>query len=683
MSTALTLTSNDLNELAALPRSVRDEVLQLEQICKEIASAKSVSAGIREAMQRHGVKEGTIKRKFNSWRKRGWRALVNNSKVGRAKAALDIGDTFKGYCERNQRSSAEAYRQMMRDFRNGKPFPDIGTWREVWRAEHPDIGTPDRCPMDYTPRGWHYTNLMKSCGLSKYEINAARIGRGRARDFLPSVYSSRVDLPVGSMMMIDDMWLDAKVNFPGNTKAQRCIELAVVDVASGCRFAYGMKPRMENLETGRMRNLNDCDMRQLLAHILCNVGFNSEGCRIVVEHGTAAASSELEEIIKQLSCGLVTFERGGMISDALHKGLYCGQPRGNYKRKAALESQHSLVHTVAAALAGQIGKDRDHSPEQMYGLEQHNNQLLKAAAALPPERAKLLMLPLLDFFTFRAAYAELIDIMNRRDWHNLEGWIECGYTDTRYRISPASNNWIRKEQLLDLPPDEYAVLYGAIQAFPEKYSATVKLSPQDVFDAGAKNFTRLPKACMPQILGDRLAVIKTVRDDGLITYCNQEFGPSEFRYLARDIETPDGFRTHLEAGRKYVVHINPFNLDECFISDVDSGSYIGLARRWQTVSKVNVEAIERMAGKQAHIEAELRAPLARRGAKLIKEKVEMHRNNAAVFSGAPVSDEEIFRAEKVNTTRINADDLAAITERPRFDDDDEFSDEEISNLLTD
>ena len=630
------LSHTELNEISQLPQAIRREVLQLEADCRAMGKARTISAGARDVATRRGVSESTALRRYSVWRKNGWRGLVNKAKLGNPKAALDVGDLYKGYCEGNQRSSSEGYRAMMRDFREGKYFEDLGTWREVWAAENPDIATPHNCPVDYVPRGWTYRNLQRVAGLSKYEIAASRIGRGTARDLLPSVYSTRAGMAVGAMYMFDDMWHDAKVNFAGNSKAQRIIELAVVDVASACRFAYGMKPRREDLDTGRMRNLNECDMRQLLAHVLINVGYHPDGCRMVVEHGTAAASAALDQAIVRLTNGVVAFERSGIISDPIHKGLWCGQPRGNYKRKAALESQHSLAHTVAAALAGQIGRNRDNSPEQMYGLEHYNNQLIKATAARPPERAKLLMLPLLEFDTYRAAIDDLYRAMNLRRWHNLEGWQECGYTATQYRVSPASNDWMPMERIVDLPAHEYQMLYAAIQAAPADFSRTVKLAPLEVFDAGRRELVRLPKSCMPEILGERLAVVKTLHADGLIIYQNQEFGPSEFRYLARTVTDPHGFEVPLKPGRKYAIHINPFELGECFVSDAESGAYIGLATRWQTVCKTHVQALEKQAGKQAHIEAQLRAPIARRGQKLIKAKIEMHRNNANVLGGGPI-----------------------------------------------
>jgi hypothetical protein len=77
--------------------------------------------------------------------------------------------------------------------------------------------------------------------------------------------------------------------------------------------------------------------------------------------------------------------------------MFEGARKGNYRFKGAIESFFNLVRNETAMLPGQVGKDRDHSPEQMVGLERYNNQLLKAAAELKPEEAARLKFPVLEW----------------------------------------------------------------------------------------------------------------------------------------------------------------------------------------------------------------------------------------------------------------------------------------------
>jgi hypothetical protein len=118
------------------------------------------------------------------------------------------------------------------------------------------------------------------------------------------------------------------------------------------------------------------------------------------------------------------------------------------------------------------------------------------------------------------------------------------------------------------------------------------------------------------------------------------------------------------------------------VSDKDSEAFIGLARRWQTVGKNNTEALNHQVGKQMHIEAELRTPLARRGQKLIQQKGEMHDHNARVMRGEPITDEELFRAEQIAEANPDRGDFEAVTERRNEAPADEFSNDEITKLFT-
>ncbi len=651
----------DLEFFSSLPAKVREETTLWGEICQRIDGKKNKSAAILEEANYYAHIEGfsasTVRRKYYDWKRSGWMGLVNQAKVGRVSSIRDIGEYFKEYCANNQRSSQAAWRELMRDFRNGKYFPDIGTWRDVWALKFPNKQVPKRCPSDWIPAGWTYRTLMRYDGLTQYEITATRIGRATARDFLPSVYSTRVGLKAGSIYMFDDMWHDARVNFLGhNLKAQRPIELACLDVFSACKVAYGIKPRLEDLDKGKLNNLCESDMRMLLAHVLINLGYRKDGTQLVVEHGTAAVGGELEALLDQLTNGAVTLKRSGIINEQIHKGLFLGQGRGNFKLKAALESSHSLAHSAAASLPGQMGKNRDSAPEQQYGMQQYNNQLVKAWSALPLERANLLRMPFLPFDQYVSVIGDLYQELNWRTYHNLEGWEESGLVTSEFRLSLTTDEWLPMESLFSGDQPVNPLLMSALENIPG-LCRTRKLSPQEVWNKGKDELERLPKCVMPLILGPRLATECTVHNDGLIKYHNREYGPGEFRYLAHEVQAANGFYVKLQAGRKYSVHINPFDLDECFVSDPDSGAFIGIAKRWKTVRKDDSEALNHSVGKQRHIESQLLKPLVARDQAKIRERTAMHAHNAAVLAGEPITDEELEIDARIRATTEKLSDV--------------------------
>jgi len=652
------LTTFDTDYFSSLNAEVRRDVTFWMEVCERIATAKSANAAIADEAHRLAhmprCSQATIRRKFYAFKRNGWQGLINRCKTRKGGAELSIGEHFKAACAENQRSSKQAYRDMMREFRDGKYIEDVGTWVQVWNAENPRQKPPQVCPRNWTPKGWTYENLMRVCGLTAYERTASRIGRGAAMDFLPSVYSTRLGLRPGQIYQFDDMWHDARVNFGNNKVARRAIELACLDVASASRIAYGLKPRREDIESGKLKNLTEVDMRMLLAHVLINIGYHPDGCTLVVEHGTAAVGSDFELDLGRLSGGAVKIQRSGIINEQIHKGLFLGAARGNFKLKAALESQHALMHSAVASLPGQMGMNRDNSPEQQHGMAQYNSQLIKAAAALPPERAKLLRYPFLDFNKYAAVIAELYDILDWRTEHNLEGWDSNKVEE--FRVSTSLDVWMPMDKLFELPDPERLAINALIDSDPYEYARPRDLSPREVWNNGLDALVRLPKSSMPMILGERLGTIRKVQDDGLICFQNAEYGPGEFRYLARNIQTPDGFRINLLPGTDYLIHINPFNLDECFISDLQ-GAFLGLAMRWQTVAKNDVDALNRQVGKVAKIDSQLRTPLARRGQGIIKDKIEMHKHNAKVFAGAPVTDAELDAHNRIQKTKGNLEDV--------------------------
>ena len=71
-------------------------------------------------------------------------------------------ECYMTYVENDRNTSKNGWRQMMADFRSGKPMIRmIGTWRDVWARERGFEPMPQECPMDWVPRGATYENLQE------------------------------------------------------------------------------------------------------------------------------------------------------------------------------------------------------------------------------------------------------------------------------------------------------------------------------------------------------------------------------------------------------------------------------------------------------------------------------------------------------------------------------------------
>ena len=90
-------------------------------------------------------------------------------------------ECYMTYVENDHNTSKNGWRQMMADFRSGKPMIGmIGTWRDVWARERGFEPMPQECPMDWVPRGATYENLQEILKHNPdYYFNILSTRRGR------------------------------------------------------------------------------------------------------------------------------------------------------------------------------------------------------------------------------------------------------------------------------------------------------------------------------------------------------------------------------------------------------------------------------------------------------------------------------------------------------------------------
>jgi hypothetical protein len=652
MSTAsLPIPREQISDYMRLPAAVRQGLTLTLDVLREIDESGSKAAAIRDAAARYGhvrgCSEQSLERKYYRWLRcgRDWRAAIDRARapVRWAKAGA-VANAYKKYCEENQRCSREAWRAMVRDLHAGKALFGVGTWADVWSEQRPEDPLPAVCPQDWVPDGWTYENLQKRHKLTRWEATASRVGLGAAREFLPPVLTTRVGLLCGQIYQFDDMWHDAEVNFDGQARGLRPLEFCAYDVASASKIAWGLRPQLVNEETGKRDRLKEREFRFLLVHVLCDVGWHKGGCRLMVEHGTAAIRAELEKQIARLTGGTVTVDRSGILGEQVQAGMWPGRGGGNFRFKALVESGHSLSHNLLAAAPGQVGKDRDSAPEQMAGMTRYNADLLKAAAALAPERAALLMLPLLPFGQYAGIVNEAYERMDWRAWHNLEGWEQAGWMVSEYRLGEESN-WFSQTKLLAMPADQRAAVTAYLGSAPEMMRVR-RLSPREVWMRGQGELSRLPWCVVPELLGQDDGAVMRVGDDGMIAFEDRYLGPGRHVYHGA-VETPEGFVQTLCRGREYLLHVSPYRPESVIVSDRDSGAVLGMAARYERAPAFDRGAVLRLAGKQAHAAKMLAEPVQARHQDAAAARAAMAAHNEAVLAGVPMRAGEVAAAERV------------------------------------
>lgn len=643
-----------------LPAKLREEVDFLEELVLRIDRAENKTQAVLAEEQRYGHMRGfdggSIWRKYYAWVNSGRDrlALVNKSKLPRAARARCVKHLYKEYAEDNQRSSLQAWRSMLADLRRGKEFDGVGTWLTLWIAEHPNEAPPAQCPVDYVPRGWTYGNLQKIAGLTKFEKTASRIGLGAASEFVLPVLTTRVGLKPGQYYQFDDMWHDAEVNYFGQPRGLRPLEFCCYDVASGSKVAWGIRPRLFDSESGKHDQLKEREMRCLVAYLVTEVGYHKDGCVFGVEHGTAAVRDALEKILHRYSAGAIKVQRGGILGEQVHDGMWPGRGRGNFRFKALVESGHNLAHNVAAMLPGQTGKDRNNLPEQLHGTNTYNASLLKIAATLPAERVKLLLFPLCHFNQYVQLVAEIYERMDWRYDHQLEGWDQAGYVVSEYRLAHEAA-WRPMAELLDLPLDQRAAIDIFLRAHTE-FMRTRKLSPREVWNGGRQDLARINKYMVPDIMGRKDGSPVTVEDNGTIVIEDRYIGPGRHVYYA-SVKTPDGYMQSLAPGRRCIAHVLPYRPEEMFISDIDSGSVLGIAERYDRAPRYDQHAIEVLMGQKASHIKQLADPVRARHQRKAIARMAMIAHNTDVISGAPITPQEQDADERIREVEGGLDDI--------------------------
>lgn len=589
-------------ELSAIPEAARVEAFRWKQILDPLLVVeRHIARAIHEHAQRLNVPEPTLRTKFYAFKKSGLAGLIDRRICGpqawqttrRTGLAPADRELVKRYCENSARGNKVAIRLLLEDWRKGK----------VTTAAPLDVETG-------YPVGWSERNLLRFAP-TKFELKAARIGRSAAASERQLVYTTRADLWVGSHYLFDDIWHDHECNDLDRAKRGRPLEFHALDLYSADKFAWGMMLRAEN-DLGRMEQLKEADMRFLLAYVLGNFGYSPRGTTLVVEHGTAAVRTELEELLLRETGGLVRVSRSGMEGAAAAAHQYAGRSKGNFRFKAALESLGNLIHNEMGFLPGQTGKDRQHAPEQQHGLQKYNDALLVAISQLPIERIEMLQWPLLTMPQFQAIAREIYERINARTEHRLEGW-DMNYVPCR------------------------------------RTGGMRRMAPVEVFNRGRADLQPLAPEVVAMILGLDCAEERTVRR-GMVEIKGSEVTGNVLRFSAQ----------HLAEGEKYQAVLNPYRPDALWMFDA-KGRYVGSCPRIHTPSRADVEAVQRSCGAVAKIEADALAPLRARHLQQAREKAAMHRNNAAVLSGRPVTAEEKAAVRRIRGQRGS---LADLTDEP-------------------
>lgn len=608
-----------------LPADERARVDALQECFSDIRAGRMGALGQAWQLAAEGplahldLSAERVRKLFSAWRKGGWRALVRRYKSGATRLNPTFVQYWRALLERHQRDTTgkQAFRVLREQY-------------HAWMAGDasqsiPGLGTtppPPTLGRDRMPLGMSYRNLM-NYQPSKAELKAARIGRKAARELAPMICRTRAGVEAGMVYIFDDSEHDNLVVYPGQPVPVRPLELGALDYGSGAKVLWGMRPALVN-EDGKKDGLRESDMAMLVAALLTQSGYHPKGCTLLTERGTAAIRGELAERLERLTGGLVRVRAGSIDRRAAWLGDFLSKAKGNPRHKAALESHHNLTRNYLAAIPGQIGLDRDHSPESVEAMKKYSSKLLAIVAAMPDFPTKEALLAELNFPVFPyAKYCQLLDqvnaAINARTEHDLEGWDAAG----RLTIEVSGMD---QQALLQLPPAAQEVLVRQLAQVPGAIRQR-RLSPWEVWTQGARGLRKLPMAMVPALLGPKYGVERKVDDRCQIHFMQDG---KEYLFLAQ-LSTADGHEYMLKRGEKYLTFLNPLAPDALHVLAAN-GSYLGHCPAWQRAALGDEAALEAQYKAASKAFADVLAPVNLRARDILAQRTQDMRRNTETLA---------------------------------------------------
>ncbi len=662
----LAIPQSDLAEFSAMPDCVKTDVRAWMAAMRILflTQGRGIGRAIQHQARVLNVSIQTVRRNYDLFRKtHDWRVLVDFRKfpdpnhVGLPTGFVEWWKTIQMEYQR-ETTVAAARRELLRRYERIDTIPGYAL-------------RPEADPRWGHPQGWSYRNLSRQRFLlTKYEKKAVQIGRNAAHNLLPKVLTTRVGLSIGEVVMMDDQDYDEQVNFLGiNRRATRPSGFNAIDVFSAYESLQGYKPTILNPDGSRQK-LKQTDFEWFVVNYLTNVGYRSDlGTLIIAERGTSKAGREFTERMIEATGGKVTFDSSGLHRDAVIPGLFEGAAKGNPRFKALREGMFRLLREEMSCLPGATGLDRDHAPEGNYGREIENTRLLNAMAALPPDRARLFQLPFLTWQEFLTKAITAYDIINRRDWHALEGWQKLGFTTNEWRMA-LNTPWQPESSYLALPDSVRSIFDGLAQQEPMLWNSR-KLSPLEVWQSRQRELTKVQGHCIPILLGaEHRREVRVTRDLHFIVQ-DQEIDPDEMWFYAIV-----GGR-ELVRGEVYEAYLNPFNATALEICD-RKGRWLGTSQRVERHCKTDTEALQRAYSITRKVETDSLKTLAARGRDITKRELARRSFNLAVADGKPITDRERDQADELQASTFTPEEIADVlsTDRAQV----ELSEEEIAEL---
>jgi hypothetical protein len=524
-----------------------------------------------------------------------WRVLVDRAKAGPnwqnhlSRSGLPDGfvDHLSSLWARNQRNKFKsAYTLLTAQYRR-------------WAAGDPTAAIPGYgcCPLpdpdslDDLPAGWSYSNLLQAAKSRSQDFTRKliQIGPKAASNIGPMIPTTRVGLAPGSYYFLDDSWNDFKV--AAYRQTCRLLSFHALDYPSGFNVQRGHKPALRDEETQLEARLKEREIIWLVVKLLTVDGYHPDGCTIACEKATATLRKREREILARTLGDKIKVFDGPSGGCTGIPGMFTGRSGGNPRWKAPLESWFNLLRNRTADLIdfpGQTGSNsRLNLPEGLAGTESDVKSLIKAAQLLPANTAEQLRLGLLPWHEAIFRLDAVIDLINRRVDHDLEGWRDSGYCIEEFRTNLLT--WTPVSRLLEyeIPEREMAAAYLSSNPSSRRERP---LSPREVFDAARPHLVKLPLAVAALLLDETPGEEVTVRNHQLSVNC-PDLDPDAPVCFGFERRNGQGTVEPLRNGDKWMVRVNPLDARAAWLYTA-TGQFAGVVQYYGRAGRTDAKALQ-------------------------------------------------------------------------------------------
>ncbi|HXI70282.1 MAG TPA: hypothetical protein VNN22_07990 [Verrucomicrobiae bacterium] len=621
----------------------RGQVRKLLSVLSTIYKSGRVNPTIRRLAPTLQMNFSTLRRQYYAYtrgcEKAGqiyepgdWRSILNWTKVRSEKANLPFAflEFWRTLGEQNQRKWKPAWDELMQVLRTGHDFKGKAYKKipgfDVWPATDAVLGHP---------AGMSYENLMRHTSTN-YDQMAARIGRSSATQFRIPVLKTRTQLRIGQFIECDDHVFDEKVLF--QKKPMRPLAFGAVDVLTDCLFKLGSKPTLWDEVEEVKRTLTEREALWFILSVLCGTGYrrDSIGTTFNLERGCMTVREPyLSRLLAALGGHVKIYfgSNAGNNTRAAHAGQFGGQPKGNFRTKAIVESKWNPLNNQLASLLGQVGMDRDHSPAQLYGAEKYTGQLMRQAEAKGVALAEL-KLPFHSYHEWCRFAFEAVQRINTTRDHKCEGWEKLGFVKKFWRTDEASPLWLEEKDFALLSDMDRAIVASKLKADDGRLTKIERAHRWEVFQSLRRELTQLPMFAIPEIVGPEFA-LRSARGgeqmltvtNGLLSFQSDEIDPDPIHFYARHQDDPAGH--FIPNGEQFICFANPY-LPTHLIACDEKLRVKAICPRYERAH--DQASLERNMGAQGAMEAAQRVRLNLRHDDESRRKSADRQHNAALLA---------------------------------------------------